>query len=199
MATNKKTHLFGWVFLWNKAGAGVIAKNASMAEITTQSSGRAGVARLKKLSTRIDLTPMVDLGFLLITFFIFTTTLSQPNALKLNMPTDSKDSTAVAESKTLTMVLAPNNMLYYYKGEWKGDLVRSSYKPAEIREVINRQMQQVAQKFDDRYQTVVLIKATGGASYANVVDVLDEMVINGVSRYVLMDADPREEQFLSEL
>ncbi len=91
-----------------------------------------GVKKAKKLSTRVDMTPMVDLGFLLITFFIFTATMSSPTTMDLNMPKESdkkEDETKVKQSGALTVMLgkdlgeAPNNVtqVYYYEGELATD------------------------------------------------------------------------------
>ena len=76
-----------------------------------------GVKKAKKLSTRVDMTPMVDLGFLLITFFVFTATMSSPTTLDLNMPKDIKkqeDQTEVKESSVLTIMLGKADQVYYY-------------------------------------------------------------------------------------
>ena len=76
-----------------------------------------GVKKSKKLSTRVDLTPMVDLGFLLITFFIFTTTMSEPTSMKLNLPKDVKDPKDfmdLKESSVITIIPSKDNQIYYY-------------------------------------------------------------------------------------
>src|SRR5258705_5497897 len=79
---------------------------------------RPGVRRMKKHSLRTDMTPMVDLGFLLITFFVFTAELSKPSVVKLNMPIDGPP-VLLANSNALTFLLDGNNVVYYYHGDWK--------------------------------------------------------------------------------
>src|ERR1700689_3091354 len=93
-----------------------------MAEMDTSSGGGhkkgPGVKKSKKLSTRVDLTPMVDLGFLLITFFIFTTTMSRPTAMRLILPKDVDDEHKQKEPEGAVITLMPskNNQIYYYEG-----------------------------------------------------------------------------------
>src|SRR4249919_1530464 len=112
-----------------------------MAELDTSSGGShkkgPGVKKGKKLSTRVDLTPMVDLGFLLITFFIFTTTVSQPTAMKINLPKDvdkPEEQNKVKESAVLTIMLGRSDNIYYYEGSDPAKLQGSTFKG--IRDVI---------------------------------------------------------------
>jgi len=93
-----------------------------MAEINTGGGDhKGGKKRSKKASTRVDLTPMVDLGFLLITFFMLATTLIKPQTMEINMPSndkvDKKDETKVKASKAITIILAKNNKVFYYFGD----------------------------------------------------------------------------------
>src|SRR5690554_658684 len=90
-----------------------------MAEInTSDSGGKGGKKRSKKASTKVDMTPMVDLAFLLITFFMLTTTFGKPQAMEVNMPdkTDDNQEQPLKESKTFTILLGENDIVYYYQG-----------------------------------------------------------------------------------
>lgn len=158
-----------------------------------------GVKKAKKLSTRVDMTPMVDLGFLLITFFIFTTTMSTPSTMKLYMPKDEKDpknQTEIKESGALTILLGKNNGVYYYEGQLKPDgsnFESSTFK--EIRDEIIKKKKAVMEmgrslgypKDTLDKDFVVVIKPNKEATYKNVVDALDEMTINQVHRFALVN------------
>lgn len=167
-----------------------------MAEMDTSSSGGGhkkgpGVKKSKKLSTRVDLTPMVDLGFLLITFFIFTTTMSQPTAMRLFLPKDidkPEEESKIKESGALTLMLSRDNGLYYYEGILAPD--GSNFKSTNYKEV--RQVIMDKKRSTDPKDFMVVIKPGPESVYKNTVDVLDEMTINDVKRYALVDISPTE-------
>lgn len=101
-----------------------------------------GVKKAKKLSTRVDMTPMVDLGFLLITFFIFTATMSTPKGMDLLMPKDVNDPNKQNEAKesgALTIMLGKGDQVYYYEGQLKVDETGNNFKQTTfkgIRQII---------------------------------------------------------------
>ena len=135
-----------------------------------------GVKKAKRLSTRVDMTPMVDLGFLLITFFIFTSTMSSPSSMDLFMPKDTKkdeELNKAKESGALTILLSKNNNVYYYEGQLKEDA--SNFKSTNfkgIREVIINKKRTTSAE-----DLVIVIKPNAEATYKNTVDILDEMTI----------------------
>ena len=101
-----------------------------------------GVKKAKKLSTRVDMTPMVDLGFLLITFFVFTATMSTPTTLDLNMPKDVDDpnkKTEVKQSSVLSIILGKDDQVYYYEGQLEVSEGKNNFKQTTfkgIRDII---------------------------------------------------------------
>lgn len=170
-----------------------------MAEMDTSGGGHhkkgPGVKKAKKLSTRVDLTPMVDLGFLLITFFIFTTTMSQPTAMKLFLPKDTdkpEEQNKAKESGALTLMLGKNHNVYYYEGQLTPDA--SNFKSStmkQIRDVIINK-----KRTTPKEDLVIVIKAGKESTYRDVVDILDEMTINDIGRYALVDIADVEEQLV---
>ena len=169
-----------------------------------------GVKKAKKLSTHLDMTPMVDLGFLLITFFIFTTTMSSPTTMELYMPKDTdkdEDQNKAKESGALTIMLSKDNHVYYYEGQLKEDASNFlSTNFAGIRKVIIDKKKAVidAHQHDAGCEKiweknggdkkscldkdlVVVIKPGELATYKNTVDILDEMAITNIKRYAMVD------------
>jgi len=172
-----------------------------MAEMDTSSKGGhkkgPGVKKGKKLSTRVDLTPMVDLGFLLITFFIFTTTMSQPTAMKLFLPKDTdkpEEQNKVKASGALTIMLGKDDHVYYYEGELAPD--GSNFKSTNFKEIRGEIIDK--KKNTNPEDFVVVIKPGPESTYKNTVDILDEMTINDVKRYALVDLFDVELQLINK-
>lgn len=169
-----------------------------MAEINVPAAGgnKAGVRRSKKLSTRVDLTPMVDLGFLLITFFIFTTSMSSPKTMKLAMPKDGEE-TPVGQSTALTVIPLGGNKIFYYHGDLTNALQTNAYgitnySVSDGLGNVVRTKQAALDKIGKRKDLMIMIKPTHESNYQNVVNVLDEMLINDVKHYAVVDLAPVE-------
>ncbi len=148
-----------------------------MAEITTtnnQSNKTAGVKKLKRLNTKVDLTPMVDLGFLLVTFFVFTTTMAEARVMVVNEPNDKGIIRNTRASGAMTILMGEENQILYYFGELKDAKVEATTYEA-VREVINRK--RITTKEND---LMYLIKSDGLSTLKNTVDILDEMTICNV-------------------
>lgn len=169
-----------------------------MAEMNTSESGaKKGhkKVRSKKMSTRVDLTAMVDLGFLLITFFMLATTFNKPKTMEVNKPDkteDPKDQPPIPLSKTLALMLGDNDKVYWYVSPEDIDantqlsLDSIDYSPNGVRRIIQQRQREVQAKYSDKDQLFVMIKPLPASKLKNTVDVLDEMTINGVKRYALL-------------
>lgn len=171
-----------------------------MAELDTSSGGgkKGGKVRSKKASTRVDLTAMVDLAFLLITFFMLTTTLSKPKAMDVTMPDKdekTKEQLPMAASRSMTILLGANNKLEWFIGEpGKSQPTTEGYGKEGLRKTLIEKGKEV-QASTGNFM-FVLIKPSDKSNYKNLVDVLDEMKITAIKSYAIVDILPGEIELL---
>lgn len=151
----------------------------------------------------MDLTPMVDLGFILITFFIYTTTIAEPRMMDINMPyKPATEGTAYVDTATITIMPTKNHLYALYNGAFKEGMEYKTYTGNELRTVItNKQsaLRQLPATFSEQaHQLHIIIKPNDDCEYQDVVTLLDEMTINQVPYYAIADITPEEKQILTK-
>ncbi|MCS6824761.1 MAG: biopolymer transporter ExbD [Cytophagaceae bacterium] len=163
-----------------------------MAEIEGGGGGKqkTGKVRSKKVSTKVDMTPMVDLAFLLITFFMLTTTLSKPQVMKITMPYKDKDKKNqdmqdLKASRVLNLILGEEDEIYYYHGLDQPQMEVTDYSADGIRKIFNEKKKTVD-------TVVVIIKAMDKSKFKNIVDILDEVHITNIRTYSIVDITPED-------
>ncbi len=193
-----------------------------MAEMQVADKGKkGGKPAPKKLSTRVDLTPMVDLGFLLITFFMLTTSMLKPQTMEISVPSKDKvledEQNKVKASQAITILMGKEDKLYYYFGTQENgvdpEVIKTNYSSEGIRKMLfqknfdvnkavaelkkdQKKMSEVDYKNkltelrSVKTAPVIMIKAADDANYKNLVDILDEMNINNIARYAIVDITP---------
>jgi biopolymer transport protein ExbD len=211
-----------------------------MAEIAEEGGGgghgKKGKKRAKKPSARIDMTPMVDLAFLLLTFFVLTSTFSKPKTMEINYPAkpEPNDNIKPPEVKNgLTLILTKDNKIFYYKGEFilpndpKGrpatQLEETDFSTNGLHKILtelNKSAIEEIKQLDEKAKRkeipdstfkrlvmeakgkkealTVLIKTDDQATYKNFVDVVDELNLSMVGKYVTVDMMPQEYELLKQ-
>lgn len=196
-----------------------------MANIDTTGKSETKKGKPERKILRVDFTPMVDMNLLLITFFMFCTTLSIPQIMDVAMPTD-KGEQPVPDSKSVTVILGENDKVYYYEGLANYEdytslketntlglrnmlLTRNNANMSKIKELRQkRYKKQITEKeFKEMSSNVkkskdgliVLIKPTEKSNYKNLVDALDEMQICGVGKYTIVDLEDGDKILMENL
>ncbi|MFT3748207.1 MAG: biopolymer transporter ExbD [Agriterribacter sp.] len=151
-------------------------------------------------STRVDMTPMVDLGFLLITFFIFTSVAAKPTALRLLLPAEGP-STPVPKTKTITILPDDNNSIICYDGIANEKPVVHRFKTGDadnaLRNFIMNKRKRMSGAGISPDSLIVVIKPGDGSDYGQLMSVLDEMAICEVKRHALAPRDVYDKELLS--
>ncbi|MBF9255251.1 biopolymer transporter ExbD [Pontibacter sp. 172403-2] len=169
-----------------------------MAEVQQQAdSGKGGKKRAKKMSTKIDMTPMVDLAFLLLTFFMLTTTFAKPQTMEINMPVKDvpkEEQIVLKASNAMTIILGDNDRIFYYFGlgdpAENPELIETDYSDSGIRDVLR------SPKVKNNDKMTVMIKPMDESRYKNVVDILDELRITDTKKYALVEITDNDKQLV---
>ena len=169
-----------------------------MADVQVQDKGgKGGKVRSKKSVPHVDLTPMVDLAFLLITFFMLVTTFNKPNVMDLGLPAKPKKDqiqpdTEIDLTNSISLIIGKDNRIFYHQ------LAPSELTVAQLQETtfdrngITKVIEQAKARAADKDMFTVIIKPTDDAVYKNFVDMLDEMAITKNERYGVTDVKPWE-------
>ncbi|MES2276851.1 MAG: biopolymer transporter ExbD [Bacteroidota bacterium] len=171
-----------------------------MAELNQSPANSGGGAKpRKKMSTRVDLTAMVDLAFLLVTFFMLTTTLTKPKAMLLTMPDNTVDPPGQAASRTVTLCLGKGNQLVYYRGLIEkpiGNPQVVGYRKTGLRQALVTTAQKIKQETGKNM--MVIIKPGIHSLYDNVVNTIDELNITHTLTYAVADITPKDNDLLKQ-
>jgi biopolymer transport protein ExbD len=195
--------------------------------------GKHGKKRAKKQSTRIDMTPMVDLAFLLLTFFVLTATFSKPKSMELTFPAPPPpDQPPVEIKRGITFLLTKDDRIFYYEGQFraaddekgkKTALQELNFSQSSLHKFLldkNKEMHDQIKALDEKHKKnqlpdstfkrmvrerkankesfTYLIKTDDKATYKNVIDIIDELNVNVVGKYVIVDILKPELDLINE-
>lgn len=145
----------------------------------------------KKVSFSLDMTPMVDVAFLLLTFFMLTTTFSKPTTMEINLPPDKVD-VPIAVSNILTVRVVEGGKFYYNVGDAATNAPQlTSLEESKFRKVIESE----GAKND---KLVVVIKLDKKAKYRNLVDIIDELNLAKMNRFAIAPFLPEDTEIISK-
>lgn len=171
-----------------------------MAEVQVKdNSGKGGKVRSKKQAPHVDLTPMVDLAFLLITFFMLVTTFNKPNVMDLGLPAKPKEDmpkpppTEIDLSNSISLIIGKDNRIFYHQLDQAGLNEQTLQETSFDREGITKVIEQAKARAKDQSKFTVIIKPTDDAVYKNFVDILDEMAITKNEIYGITDVKSWEQ------
>jgi biopolymer transport protein ExbD len=153
-----------------------------------KAKGKGGTKKAKRVGVRIDMTPMVDVCMLLLTFFMLTTVFNKPQTMELNLPPDAKVKVEVQESALITLRVAANFSIYWNKGS---DLKMEKLTLKELRAFLVEQSR-------SNPKLVVLIKINRDATYNNMVDLMDEVNLANITRFSLVPMDDADKALMAK-
>lgn len=150
-------------------------------------------SKTRKKSAKIDMTAMVDVAFLLLSFFVLTATILPDHVMELSMPPSAEERLPVEENTVMTLILHPGDSLSYYIGQNSTEKEQTDYGPNGIRKAIRQHLTSTEnlplcegrRKTTHCWDPIFVIKPTDEACYKNLIDILDELAICGAGKYAI--------------
>jgi biopolymer transport protein ExbD len=167
-----------------------------MAEVITQEiSG----GKQNKKPIKIDMTPMVDLNFLLLMFFMFTSSFTKPNVMDLGLPGKDENSRPINDKvidqrNQITFIIGENNRIFYHQSNEK-DLTEAGLKETDYNGLnVSKIISNAYEKAPKKEIFTIIVKPTDDANYKNFVDMMDNISISKKERYGISDIKPWEKK-----
>ena len=147
---------------------------------------KGGKRAKRRVGIRIDMTPMVDVAFLLLIFFMVTTVFRKPQALEINLPPDNKSTVSVAQSKVLEIRVLPD------RAYW-----RNSADPWARAAVLD--LTGIFERYSSDAAKIVLVKVDREAKFNDMVRIIDELDLAKLTRFSLQTLKPDEKKEVETL
>ncbi len=154
-------------------------------DVVESKSHEKGKKKKKRAGIRIDMTPMVDVAMLLLTFFMLTTVFNKPQTMELNLPPDEKVQVEVAASTLLILRIEPNMAIYWSMGNEPTALKKIEFK--ELRPLL-------VERLRNNPKLITLIQIDRDAKYNDMVDLMDELNLANITKFSIApmkDADKK--------
>ncbi|NGF55348.1 biopolymer transporter ExbD [Parapedobacter sp. SGR-10] len=170
-----------------------------MAELNQQPSNTGNrKQRVRKAAPKVDLTAMVDLAFLLITFFMLTTSLNKPHSLDVAMPDNTIENTQDMDERRVVSLLIGEGKVSWYQGGFDRPIKNPEFiefGSTDLRHTLVKMKSQIPQMAEGK-DMVVLVKPSKQARAGDIINALDEIKISGVKRYLISKISHAEEDMV---
>jgi biopolymer transport protein ExbD len=161
---------------------------ADVAESKSHAKGQK--KKKKRAGVRIDMTPMVDVAMLLLTFFMLTTVFSKPQTMELNLPPDSKVQVEVAATTLLTVRIAPNMEIYWNMGNEPTALKKITFR--ELRPLLIEKLRNIP-------KLITLVQIDRDAKYNDMVDIIDELNLANITRFSIAPMKDTDKKLIARV
>ena len=160
------------------------------ADVVESKSHAKGKKKKKRAGVRIDMTPMVDVAMLLLTFFMLTTVFNKPQTMELNLPPDSKVQVEVAATTLLTVRVAPNMEIYWNMGNEPTALKKITLK--ELRPLLIEKLRGIP-------KLITLVQIDRDAKYNDMVDIIDELNLANITRFSIAPLKDTDKKLIARV